>query len=221
MAVFAIGDIHGCLYALKEVVNTAEIQRGDTIVLLGDVVSKGPDSRGVVDWILDNSGNFNLVVLRGNHEDMLLQLLNGGDGGAGWMRKGGSAVLESYGTSFKVGWEKSIPESHWQFFRSTLRYWTFENFIFVHAGVEPGIPLEEQDDFTLYWKKFRKPVEYAQGLKVIFGHTALKDGRILDFGHSICLDTYAYGGQWLSCLNIHTREYWQASEKRKSRFGKL
>jgi len=221
MALFAIGDVHGCLNALEAVVKAAGIQRNDTIVLLGDVISKGPDSRGVVQWILDHSGYFTFIVLRGNHEDMMLKLMNGGEGEAEWMRKGGKEVLKSYETSFVPGWEKFIPESHKKLLNPTRRYWKYGPFIFVHAGVEPEIPLEVQDDFTLFWKKFRNPVEYAPGVQVIYGHTALKNGLIADFGHSLCLDTYAYGGQWLSCFNVQTRRFWQANENQQVRSGRL
>lgn len=221
MGLFAIGDIHGCYKALKLVVAASEIRKGDTLVLVGDFISKGPDSRSVVEWIIQNRDRYELVLLRGNHEDMMIRSAAGDDHSDEWMRKGGKEVLESYDLKYKPGWEHKIPAEHWDVIRSTRRYWQHDKFLFVHAGVMPGLPLRDHDNYTLFWKKFRQPKEYAPGVVVIYGHTAMKDGKIADFGHSICLDTYAYGGKWLSCINLHTRDYWQASESGEINAGHL
>ncbi len=221
MALFAIGDIHGCFNALKRVVETSAIKPGDTVVLLGDFISKGPDSKSVVDWIIQNQRRYHLILLRGNHEDMLIRSAVGDKHRDEWMAKGGLQVLQSCGADYQSGWEQKIPDEHWKLIHSTRRFWQYNQFVFVHAGVISGLPLEDHDDYTLYWRKCRKPMSYAQDKVVIYGHTALKDGHIADFGHSICLDTFAYGGMWLSCMNVHTREFWQASQSGSVSSGEL
>jgi serine/threonine protein phosphatase 1 len=81
--------------------------------------------------------------------------------------------------------------------------------------------LGAQTDEAVFWKKYEKPKAYAPGKVVICGHTSRKNGKIADFGHTICIDTYAYGGMWLSCLNVETKEFIQANDKGEVVTGKL
>jgi serine/threonine protein phosphatase 1 len=221
MAVFAIGDVHGCLGALEAVVKAADIRPGDTIIFLGDYISRGPDSAGVIDWILDHSSVYQIIPLRGNHEIMMLRAKKGKRQFSRWLMFGGESTLESYGITRKAGWKEAIPKSHWKFLKSTRSYYTWRHFVFVHAGLQSGVPLADQRRFYLFWKKFRTPEAYEQDTTVFCGHTPRKNGRIADFGHTVCLDTYAYGGKWLSCINVETRQYWQARQKGKVRSGDL
>lgn len=221
MSLFAIGDIHGCFTALKTVFRAAGIQPSDTVVFLGDYISRGPDSRKVLKWLRKRQGEYNFVLLRGNHEVMMLRARKGKIHFEEWLRYGGDTVLKSYGSTRKSKWESEIPQSHWKLLKQTKKYWLQDDFVFVHAGMLPGKPPEEQSTHTLFWRKFKKPDEYAADKTVICGHTSRKDGRIADFGHTICLDTYAYGGQWLTCLNAHTGEYWQANQLEDVRTGRL
>lgn len=221
MALYAIGDIHGCLTALKTVVKASDIQPGDTLVLLGDYVSRGPDSARVIKWILKKQAKYNIVTLRGNHEVAMLRARRGKKELKEWLKFGGDTVLASYGIAKTKGWDNKIPAAHWEFLESTLKYWKKGKYIFVHAGLIPGKPLKEHNNHTLFWRKFRTPAEYEPGKVVICGHTSRKNGKIADFGHAICLDTYAYGGKWLSCLDVKSRAFWQANQKGKMRSGKL
>lgn len=221
MSVFAIGDIHGCHAALKTVFKAAGIQPGDTVVFLGDYVSRGPDSAKVIRWILKKGADYQFITLRGNHEVMMLRARKGKKHFKEWLKYGGDTILESYGVAKEPGWEKQIPEEHWRFLKETGKYWQHKNVVFVHAGLKPGLALEEQKNHTLYWRKFKNPDEYAPGIQVICGHTSRKNGEIANFGHTICLDTYAYGGQWLSCMKLKTREFWQANQNKEMRQGQL
>lgn len=221
MSVFAIGDIHGCFDALKAVFKAAGVLPGDTVVFLGDYVSRGPDSAKVIRWILKKQSTYRFVTLRGNHEVMMLRARKGKKHFKEWLNYGGDTILKSYNIVKELGWDERIPDAHWGFLKETAKYWQLEEFVFVHAGLKPGLALEDQKNHTLFWRKFKNPEEYAPGIQVICGHTSRKNGKIADFGHTICLDTYAYGGQWLSCLNVHSGEYWQANQKKEVRSGRL
>jgi len=221
MSVFAIGDIHGCLRALKAVFRASAIQPGDTVVFLGDYVSRGPDSRKVLKWIIKRQEDYRFIFLRGNHEAMMLRARKSKKHFNEWLRYGGDTILKSYAVDDLSQWTEYIPASHWKFLKNTRKYWQFEDFIFVHAGMIPGIVPEHQNTHNLFWRKYKDPQEYDPDVTVICGHTSRKNGVIADFGHTICLDTWCYGGQWLSCLNVHTCEYWQANQKKEVRTGLL
>jgi serine/threonine protein phosphatase 1 len=128
-----------------------------------------------------------------------------------WLGFGGAETLESYGLKNGYNWDEKISPSHWQFLESTKSFHVIDDFIFVHAGLEMSVPLESQDPSFLFWRKFEIPEPYSKTQKVFCGHTARKNGKIIDFGHTICLDTYAYGGKWLSCLNVDNYEFLQAN----------
>lgn len=199
----------------------ADIEPGDTLVLLGDYISRGPNSAKVIKWILKNQSKYKLVTLRGNHEVMMLRARKGKKHFKEWLKYGGDTVLASYGIVPNPDWADQIPPDHWDFLEKTRKYWTRKNYIFVHAGVLPGVALEDHKNHTLFWRKFKTPKEYEPGKTVICGHTSRKNGEIADFGHTVCLDTYAYGGQWLSCMNVKTREFWQTNQKQEIRKGQL
>ncbi len=221
MAHYAIGDIHGCLTALEHVVSSLPLNDDDTLVLLGDYVDRGPDSRGVIEWALNYEGPARLVALRGNHEVMMLDAREHPEKFFSWQHFGGEETLHSY--AFKDGsdWAQCIPDSHWQFLEDTLPYFATDEHIYVHASVKPKVPLQDQNDRMLYWKKNTKPKPYKTGQLVICGHTTQYGGEIGDFGHTVCLDTYAYGDQWLTCLNVDSMEYWQANQQGETRSGAL
>ncbi|MEM7082213.1 MAG: metallophosphoesterase family protein [Pseudomonadota bacterium] len=221
MSHYAIGDIHGCLTALTGLVERLPLTRDDTLVLLGDYVDRGPDSKGVIDYLLDYAGPAKLITLRGNHEVMMLDARDNAERFFAWQHFGGEETLYSYQYTTGADWQASIPIEHWQFLENTLPYYEADSQIFVHASVKPKRPLDEQDDRHLYWKKVSKPRPYHSDHRVICGHTTQYDGEIGDHEHTLLIDTYAYGDQWLTCLNADTLEYWQANQQGETRQGQL
>ncbi|NNF17523.1 MAG: serine/threonine protein phosphatase [Gammaproteobacteria bacterium] len=219
MATFAIGDIHGCLTALDSVLDSINLQYSDTLVFLGDYIDRGPDSRGVVDRVLRLREDFRTVTLRGNHEIMMMEAREDQEKLFMWQHFGGEQTLDSYRVDDGSLWQDCIPQEHWDFFESTARYYATATHIFVHAGLNRKKSLEQQDDAGLFWKKYRKPARYDDIHTVICGHTARELGEIADYDHTVCIDTYAYGGQWLTCLNTDTGEYWQANQEGARRSG--
>jgi len=218
MRQFAIGDIHGCLTALQVLERELAFGDGDTVVTLGDYVDRGPDSRGVIDLLLGLRKRCRLVALRGNHEIMMLQARDDRASLLNWITCGGDTTLDSYGTS---GF-RDVPGSHWDFLAGTIRYHMAENDFFVHANVRPGLPLEDQPDLNLFWEHLGGAVSpHVSGRRMICGHTPQKSGLPLDLGHAVCLDTWACGDGWLTCLETGSGMYWQANQQGDLRRGSL
>lgn len=221
MATYAIGDIHGCLTALTTIFDQGLIQEEDTVVFLGDYVDRGPDSKGVIDWLLENKNNYHFEFILGNHEIMMLESRYNPKAASDWVKFGGAETLTSYQLKHNKGWIDKIDTSHWQFMEDCRPYFELEDFIFVHAGLEPDKELIDQDHHHLFWKKYEIPEQYSKNKTVVCGHTSRKNGEIADFGHTICIDTYAYGGQWLTCLNVESMEYLKANNNGQLTAGKL
>jgi serine/threonine protein phosphatase 1 len=218
----AIGDIHGCDVAFKTLLAMIQPRPADTIVTLGDYVDRGPDSRGVVDMLLTLEKDCHLIPLLGNHEQMMLEAADQPETMSGWLMFGGLETLASYGLARDAYEQDSIPAAHRAFFVGRCREWfETDTHLFVHAGVEPHLPLAEQQMEVLRWDKLRDRGPHQSGKTVICGHTRQVNGRPLDLGHTICIDTWVYGDGWLTCLDLATRRYWQANQRGESRDGVL
>ncbi|MDH3649790.1 MAG: serine/threonine protein phosphatase [Saprospiraceae bacterium] len=224
MSTFAIGDIHGCLTALETLYVSAGITNRDSVIFLGDYVDRGPNSAQVINWILEIEVD-KLITLRGNHEIMMMEFRNLGPHSnphsSSWLKYGGSETLSSYHIAHSDRWYEHVPQEHWRFLENTLPYYNLGDIIFVHAALRPTVPLHQQLPQALFWKKLENPKAYAPNKKVICGHTAQKDGNIANYGHTICIDTCAYGGQWLTCLDVDSGQYWQANQTGDVRMGRL
>jgi serine/threonine protein phosphatase 1 len=221
MALYAIGDIHGCFTALTTLIKSVNLKPNDTVVFLGDYVDRGPGSKQVIDFILANSKNYNFITLRGNHEVMMMNSRIYQNSLSSWMMNGGFQTLDSYEIGDDFDWYKKIPEVHWDFLKSTLENYENGNFIFVHAGLKPGVELKHQIHDTLFWLHQHEPPPYADDKIVVCGHTPQKNGRIKNLGHTIFIDTWAFNGEWLTCLDVHSGNFYQANEKGETRDGKI
>ena len=222
MALYAIGDIHGCLTALESIFNQGQIKKDDTVVFLGDYIDRGPNSKGVFDWLLENSRQYDFKFILGNHDITMLTAKTDPDRLAEWLQFGAVETLKSYNIEENdTLWADKIDEAHWVFLKSCLPYLEIGKFIFVHAGLEAGKELSQQDEHHLLWQKYETPEMYTAEKTVICGHTARKNGQIADFGHTICIDTYAYGGMWLTCLNVETGNFIKANNNGLVEVGEL
>ena len=208
----AIGDIHGCSVALRALIEAIDPGPKDVVVTLGDYVDRGPDSRGVIDELIKLGKRTQLVSLLGNHEEMMLNVIRAGEPHHNWIRFGGVDTLESYG--FDGGLD-FLPPEHEQFFDSLGDYFATEDYFFVHAAYDARVPLEEQTTEMLRWYHLTTgmPMSHFSGKTAVVGHTANRDGEVFDAGHLLCIDTYCYGGGWLTAVDLKTRTYWQASEE--------
>ena len=221
MRLLAIGDIHGCCSALTALWGAVKPADGDTVVFLGDYVDRGPESREVLELMAAESRKSNRVFLRGNHEVMMLDALENPFQAESWRECGGLETLMSYGITPGKDWASKIPETHWRFVQATVRYHETPRHIFVHGCLEPHLNLDRQMDDVLYWQTFDQLLPHKSGKKVVCGHTTHEDGDIEDVGHGVCIDTaIAYGG-WLSCLDVESGDFWQATQKGEVRRGKI
>jgi serine/threonine protein phosphatase 1 len=185
------------------------------IVTLGDYINRGPESRGVLDLLIDLRSRCRLVPLLGNHDQMLLDVRAGRYPIYWLLDIGGKATLDSYGPGLDLD---LIPDDHYAFLESCLDFYETDTHIFVHANYFPDEPMEEQNVGMLRWESLRdmQPSRHYSGKTVIAGHTSQKNGEIFDVDHLKCIDTYCHGGGWLTALEVHTDEVWQAD-----RYGEL
>jgi serine/threonine protein phosphatase 1 len=213
----AIGDVHGHIRALLALAELVPFREDDKLVFLGDYVDRGPDSKGVIQWLIERHKQGNTIALLGNHDQMMLEAPHDSMMLDMWVRCGGDATLRSYRVDKPITFD-DLPDEHFEFLRSTCQlFHETESHIFVHAGVNPDRPLEQQDEDTLLWKKLRVARPHMSGKTVVCGHTAQSSGLPLDATHSICIDTWVYGNGWLTCLDVDSREFWQARSTGETR----
>lgn len=214
----AIGDIHGCLEALNAILDAVRPTPEDIVVTLGDYVDRGPDSSGVVDRLIDLGKQTRLVGLLGNHEEMMLGVLRHGQPHQAWLRYGGVDTLDSYGFEGDLDF---LNAKHNAFYDSLGDYFEHGDYFFTHAAYSPDVALEDQSVEMLRWYSLNDgiPAPHENGKTSVVGHTANRDGEILDLGHLICIDTFCYGGGWLTAIDLYSREVWQASREGELRNG--
>lgn len=209
----AIGDIHGCLNSLESLLSLINPSEDDLIITLGDYVDRGPNSKGVIDHLIALQQTHNTIHLMGNHEIQMIRALETKTDRDRFLSGlcGGQDTLDSYGGHFD-----DVLEEHWQFIRSTRYYHELPDFILVHAGVEAHLPASEQDQETYYYQRFHQQKPHCSGKTVVCGHTIQGD-LPTDLKHAICLDTCAYGGGWLTALDLDTGQIWQSNERNQTR----
>lgn len=224
---YAIGDVHGRLDLLRDLLEqidedsrTRPCER-EFVVLLGDLIDRGPDSAGVIELLRSIRGSLpNPVFLMGNHEEMLLRVLGGeSDRFWDWMRFGGYECAQSYGVAVgrlatldaaaaAADVRAAIPPEHVAFVESFADSFRFGDYLFVHAGIRPGIPLEKQTIADLRWIRedfMRSTVRHPQ--MVVHGHTISADPD--EQPNRIGIDTGAYASGKLTaiCLEGTSRKY--------------
>ena len=223
LAIYAVGDVHGRLDLFQTLMGkiTADVERlpegvSPRLVMLGDYVDRGPGSRGVLDALvaLKIDGGEAMVALKGNHEEAMLDFLNDPFTGAGWADHGGRETLISYGVTLPRQrndpneWVKArdelaaaLPPEHLSFLQG-LQTWTqMGDYLFVHAGVRPGIAIEDQEERDLLWIRadfLDSP--RASPHTVVHGHTP-SDGPALGPGR-IGVDTGAYATGVLTAVRL-------------------
>jgi len=209
--VLAIGDIHGCSTALDTLLAAVAPQPNDRIVLLGDVVDRGPDSRAVIESLLALADTCHVTGILGNHEEMMLAVIDG-EAPHRWLQCGGVATLDSYGFSGSLD---VIPERHVAFLRSFTEVVEVATHFFTHASYQPDLPLTGQPRRALRWQTVTpvSPAPHCSGKIAVVGHTALRHNRILDLPHLKCIDTWCYGGGCLTAYDIASGALWQANEQ--------
>ncbi|MBN2218000.1 MAG: serine/threonine protein phosphatase [Pirellulales bacterium] len=212
----AIGDVHGCLPALEALLSAIRPRPDDTTVTLGDYIDRGPQTRGVIDRLLELRRQCRLVALLGNHEEMMLQVVNGRSRlYTDWLLFGGEATLDSYNTRRP----EEVPAAHVDFLRGCLLTYETERCFFVHGSYLADRPLDDQPREVLLWDsiKHRLPGPHLSGKTAIVGHASQHSGEVLDLGYLKCIDTWCYGDGRLTALDVDGGQLWQADKNGRMR----
>ena len=200
---FAIGDVHGCATELRTLLNQLPLTPDSTIVFIGDYIDRGPQSKEVVDTILELSRSHRVIPLMGNHESMLLDFLADpqSEGAGMFIYNGGSATLASYGNDRG---EFHIPDTHLAFFKDLPLIHQTDRYFFVHAGV-PNIPLEALDveKYRLQMLWIRKPFhrsDFTWSRKIVHGHTPVAEVELCR--NRINIDTGCALNRYLTAIEL-------------------
>jgi serine/threonine protein phosphatase 1 len=211
MRLYAIGDIHGCadhLDRLLDKIAAEERASGPArLIFLGDYVDRGPDSRGVIDRLVEiRRSRPQTIFLKGNHEAVFLDFLADPYEMRDWLDWGGADTLRSYGVDNVAArtpddladeMTSRLPAEHVAFLKGLELTFTAGDYLFVHAGVRPGVPLESQAERDLLWIRgefHHAPPEARPEKVVVHGHHPLR--KPLDAGWRIDVDTGAcFGGR--------------------------
>lgn len=222
MRLYAIGDVHGCANLLRDLHHriAADLEARPVadwrIIHLGDYVDRGPDSRGTIDFLIEQTARDPCILcLRGNHEIMFCEgLAGGGRMRELWLQNGGVEALQSYGIDLSefqqsFGAEASaleiLPEAHRIFLDSLAEELRFGDYFFVHAGIDPELKLSEQPSQAKLWIRdpFLESDKEFEAV-VIHGHTPVVDVEVR--ANRIGIDTGAVFGGRLSCLVLENAE---------------
>lgn len=208
--IYAVGDIHGCAMQLRNLhaIIAADLARrpvaAPLLLHIGDYVDRGPDSAGVIAWLLQGPPlpGVPMVNLMGNHEHTMLEALSGDRAAAtDWLFAGGRPALQSYGVdpdSPRETWPAAVPAAHLAFLRGLALMHRDGGYVFVHAGIRPGVALEAQTRDDLL--RMRQPFLYSEadfGAVVVHGHTPVKAPVVRH--NRIAIDTGAVFGGKLTC----------------------
>lgn len=216
---YAVGDIHGRLDLLRQLHDMIARDAADArvrrkvVIYLGDYVDRGEESCQVIQFLMDEPlAGFESVHLCGNHEEMMLSFLSDTSVGPMWMYNGGDATLYSYGVGLQNGanveerqaimqrkLREALPDTHMQFLRNLRLYHIEGDYLFVHAGIAPGRPLDQQTTQDLLWirNEFIQSDE-DHGRCVVHGHTIMPMPDLRP--NRIGIDTGAYFSGTLTCL---------------------
>ena len=208
--IIAIGDIHGCAKAFEALIDKIQPTPDDLVIPLGDYVDRGPDSRRVLELLIDLKDRCRLMPLLGNHEIMLLQAMEDLGLLRFWLECGGMATVDSYD-----GGLENMPQEHVVFLQQCYRFVETDRFIFVHANYDPRLPLEAQPDQLLFWEHVIRtlPGQHFSGKTAVVGHTPQPQGEILDLGYLLCIDTYCVGDGWLTAIDVEGGAIWQVNKQ--------
>lgn len=194
---YAVPDLHGRYDLFRRALNRIEghASAPSRIVFLGDYIDRGPESRRIVESLMAGppTDEWRWTCLKGNHEDMMVRCIRGQAPLGWWLENGGSETLSSYGQRRPAASDPgSVLATHLEWMDGLPLMHVDEHRVFVHAGVDPSLPLDEQDAEDLLWKRYR---DYQAGghlgRHVVHGHTPIPDGPLLLPGRTD-LDTYAW-----------------------------
>ena len=205
--IYAVGDIHGMRKELETLVSGLPMRSDDELVFIGDYVDRGPEARGVVDFLIELSRSNRCTFLIGNHEAMFLSYLGWESpwyfGGDAFLKNGGDTTLQSYG--FFAADVFELPPEHEQFYRNLKLYHVDGNYAFVHAGLsrdalrlsDIAYALSRERPRDILWQRSTAEIPHSLGVTIVYGHTPLPDLQVRwNLPYTIGIDTgCVYGGK--------------------------
>jgi serine/threonine protein phosphatase 1 len=197
----AIGDVHGCVHALDALLAAIKPTADDYLIFLGDLIDQGRDSRDVLDRLIELKRRCHVVLIRGNHEEMLYAARESEQALRYWENCGGVDTLNSYRYGARLS---IIPEEHWALLDEARDYYETDDFIFTHANYLSDVPMQAQPEHQLRWAIF-DPAEmrrHCSGKTVVVGHTEQVNSEILDLGFALCIDTACWRHGWLTAIDM-------------------
>ena len=222
--VYAIGDIHGRLDLFEQLIAAIDAEDAGrppaetTVVLLGDLVDRGPDSAGVIDAALAWGARRRVRLLAGNHEEMFLDSLERTEVLRHFLRYGGKETVLSYPVDrsdyreltldeLQERMRAAVPQAHIDYLRTAEDAVTIGDYLFVHAGIRPGIPLEEQNPADLRWIRDSFICDTRDhGCVVVHGHTI--SDAVEEMPNRIGIDTGAFQSGRLTALGLDGSQRW-------------
>lgn len=221
----AFGDIHGCYRTLQNLLGKVNLRDDDELVFLGDYIDRGASSYEVIELLIELNKKYKCTFLKGNHEDMWIDYLQGEMRLSGYQlyfQNGGRSTLESYcqnlvdedGNQRRAGdglsWDE-LPESHREFYDNLKVMHEDGEFVFVHAGIMPNLPLEDQEEQIMMWirnefVRFKGTVLFNR--VVVHGHTPMDRYELLKYNDKhddrLNLDSGCVFGYHLTCMDVRT-----------------
>ena len=211
---FVFSDIHGCAGELKLLLNKIPLTKDSILVFLGDYVDRGPGSKEVIDIILKLKEDYQVITLRGNHEQLFESFINDSqsDEAGYFIYNGGGATLASYANEFG---EYTIPPEHIQFLNDLKTYHETNDYLFVHAGL-PDVAIEdldeEQHEAEMLW--IRNPFfksDFDWGKLIVHGHTPVEEPFISE--KRINIDTGCVYNNNLTTLKLPEKKFYSVSRQ--------
>ena len=231
MRTYVIGDIHGCYHALLALMNKLPIESDDKIIFLGDYIDRGLHSKQVIDYVKELTDAGKAIALMGNHEKMCIDTYRGsGHWGQTWRNNGADKTIDSYDTrtddekirppflgddesqELRAQWHENLPRvsaEHVDWMQDLPLYYEDENFLYVHAGINPETEFEYQCADDLLWIR-GEFINYPHNFKkrVVFGHTPFEKPQLLS--NKIGLDTGCVYGNFLSAMCMESGMVYKA-----------
>jgi len=208
--IFVVGDIHGCFDKLCALMDKIPLNdKQDQLIFIGDYIDRGSSSFDVVKYLIDLKKRVpGTIFIKGNHEDMLQNYLDGSDRFT-YQLNGGQQTLDEYLNRSDNKDAFPIPSQHLDFINSLQLYYQTDDYIFVHAGLREKVPLESQDKMDLLWIRDEFiHSDFDFGKRVIFGHTPFKEPLLQ--ANKIGIDTGAVYGNLLTCVQLPEMEFFSA-----------
>tara|TARA_B100000378_G_scaffold251829_1_gene226779 strand:- start:3508 stop:4170 length:663 start_codon:yes stop_codon:yes gene_type:complete len=187
MRVIAVADIHGNNEKFRKALKSVSLKKSDKLILLGDLIDRGKKSKEVLDTIilLKNSGFKDITIIRGNHEQMLLDSIENEDKEYIWLKNGGDKTLQS----FRANYANQIPKLYIDLLESSIYYYEYKEYLFVHAGINFELENPLNDIHSLMWTREMSFENFKNSKffdkKIIHGHTPIERKKITESFNNI------------------------------------